>query len=385
LRPVKFAKYLPRFDIEPIIITRKNIAYHSLDFELGNEVRNMKAIKTESFDPARILYLSGMRKYRPKKWEKPIKRALNFPDNKSFWIPFAYNAGVRINFDYIFVTAPPFSSFIVGCMIAKRTSKPLILDFRDAWLEFPFTSYVSIIQKKFISNLEKKIVGVASRIVVVDECIKISLVKKYPELAPSIFVIPNGYDPDDFITVQKPLAFTISYLGTVRRERDPSSFLQAINELINEKKIEKPNLRIKFIGHIEDYYLEKIKNSRLAEIFGHLPYGQAIKEFCASHLAVLITTGEEYFFPSRQNEYLASGLPIIVCGKSKGIHLFESAFKKGYPGWVFDYNDVPGIKEKIFEIFDKYKKGKTIKGATPYKEYTREKLTKKLAELIKQL
>ena len=60
----------------------------------------------------------------------------------------------------------------------------------------------------------------------------------------------------------------------------------------------------------------------------------------------------------------------------------KEAFDKGYPGWIFAYNDIAGIKEQILKVYNKYKKGQAIKGKTPYKEYTRHNLTKTLAELI---
>jgi glycosyltransferase involved in cell wall biosynthesis len=383
LRPVKFSKYLPQFGIEPIILTRKNVAYHSIDKELGKEAKELRVIKTESLDPARILYLTGLKIYRPKVWQKPIKQGLNFPDHKLPWLPFAYNAGNKVNFDYIFVTAPPFSSFITGYMLAKSTGKPFIMDFRDAWLEFPFMPYKGKAQKKFVTHWERKLTEYASLIITVDENIKQTLIKKYPRISTKIFVIPNGYDPDDFKITEKPEIFTISYLGTIREERNPENFLQAVNELIKNQKINENNIIVKFIGHIEPHYLEKIKKYKFTKTFGHLPYYKAIKEFSSSHLGLMITTGSTYFFPSRQNEYLAAGLPIIVCGKSKGIHLLQTAFEKGYPGWIYNYNNINGIKQKIYDIYKSFKNKKVIKGETPYKEYTRENLTKKVAGLIK--
>jgi len=259
------------------------------------------------------------------------------------------------------------------------------MDFRDAWLEFPFMPYRDKTKRTFVSYWEEKITNFASVIIVVDENIKNSLIKKYPRISKKIYVLPNGYDPDDFITTTKPAVFTISYIGTVREERDPENFLQAVNQLILENRINKKDLMVKFIGHIEDRYLQKIKEYTFVNTLGHLPYHKAIKEFSSSHCALLITTGSEYFFPSRQNEYLASGLPIIVCGKSKGIHLLEEAFKKGCPGWIYDYDDIEGMKNKIYEIYQSFKNAKILKGETPYKEHTRENLTKKLAELIEKM
>lgn len=385
LRPVKITKYLPDLGFEPIILTRKDIAYHSMDNELGKQVENAKIIRTESLDPARLLYLLGMRVYRPKSWQTPVKQVMNFPDHKILWLPFAFDTARKIDFDYVFVTAPPFSAFIVGYYLAKAVAKPLIVDFRDAWLEFPFLPYQGKMKEVYVSHWEEKIVHFASLVIAVDDNIKETLIAKYPRAQKKIYVIPNGYDPDDFIIPEKPRTFTLSYLGTIREERDPMNLLKAVKQLIAEKKINSQDIRLKFIGHIEDKYLREIAKLPSATTFGHLPYTQAIKEFSSSHLGIMITTGSKYFFPSRQNEYLASGLPILICGRSKGLHLLEQAFERGYPGWIYEYNDIQGMKEKIIELYSEFKKGHVVKGVTPYKQYTRQNLTKKLAELIRKI
>lgn len=382
LRPVKFAKYLPDFGIEPIVVTRKSIPYHSMDSELGDQVKHIKIIRTESIDPARLLHIMGMRHYRPKPWHLPAKQAMNFPDHKILWLPFVFNTGRRIEFDYVFVTAPPFSAFISSYYLAQTLSKPLILDFRDAWLEFPFLPYKTRMKKAYVSRWEKKLVDLASLIIVVDNNIKDKLCERYPYIQEKVFVIPNGYDPGDFNIQEKPKIFTMSYLGTIREERNPMNILKAIKEIIMENKIHDKDIKLKFIGHIEDNYLHKINNFSFTDTYGHLPYTKAIKEFSASHAGIMITTGSKYFFPSRQNEYLATGLPIIVCGRSKGIHLLEKAFNKGYPGWIFEYDDIEGIKKQILKVYTKFKQGHMIHGKTPYTQYTRRNLSKKLAELI---
>lgn len=385
IRPVKFAKYMPRFGFEPIVITRKAIAYHSPDSSLGQEVQQVRTIRTESLDPARLFYFAGMRQYRPRPWHVPVKKALNFPDSKSPWIPFAYQAGLKVDFDAIFVTAPPFSSFITGYMLAKKTGKPLILDFRDAWLEFPFLRYDTKAEKKFVSYWEEKVCRSAALIIVVDENIRDVLTAKYSGQRPKIHVIPNGYDPNDFSVAELPGTFTISYLGTIRRERDPRYFLEAVDELIKERKLSGVDIQIKFVGHVEQHYQDRMKHFKFAKLYGHLHHQQALREFSTAHATLMVTTGDEYFFPSRQNEYLAAGLPIIVCGRSSGMHRLESAFSRGYPGWIFDYDDRSGIKQKIIELYDRFKKRDIARQETPFKEYTRYNLTGKLCDLIKKV
>ena len=383
LRPVKFAKYLPACGIQPLVLTRRPIAYHSLDPELIRDVARVPTVATETLDPARLAYRFGMRQYRPKHWQGPIKKALNFPDNKIPWAPFAYAAGRNLGFDVVFVTAPPFSSFLTGYLIARRTGKPLILDFRDAWLEFPFQPYTNRLEKTLVRFWERKLTRAAQAITVVDEHIRDVLVEKYPTLAPAITVIPNGFDPDDFPAVEPPSRFTISYLGTIRKERDPAVILRCVAELLAEKKIPADQMEIKFIGHIEEAYLRMIRQYPFARVLGHRPYLSALKEFCRAHLAILITKNQDYFFPSRQLEYLASGLPIIVDGRSPGAHRLTEAFARGYPGWVYDFDDRAAIKDKIMEMYKSFQRGESVRGKVPFPNLTRKKLTQCLAEVIK--
>lgn len=385
LRPVKFAKYLAAFGIEPVVLTRRDIAYHSLDRELARDVEGVRTIRTESLDPARLAYLLGLRRYQPRTWEGPIKKILNFPDNKTPWLPFACAAGARLDYDAIYVTGPPFSSFIAGYLLARRSGKPLILDFRDAWREFPFMPYTNRPEKMLVEYWERKLTRAARAITTVDENIRDLLVKKYPDISSRTSVIPNGYDPDDFREVRKPGRFTISYLGTIRKERDPSSLLRAVAELVADGKIPEPQADVKFIGHIEEEYARAIGAYRFTRMLGHLPYSSALQEFCAAHLAVLITKGAEYFFPSRQLEYLASGLPIIVCGRSPGAHRLTEAFRIGYPGWIYDFDDIPGMKNKILEIYKKFTRSEEFRGTVPFPDLTRKKLTGKLAGVIDSL
>ncbi len=384
IRPVKFAKYLPGFGYEPVVITRKEIAYHSYDELLIKEVEKTKVLRTETLDPARLLWLVGMRKYRPRPWQRPLKQAFNFPDHKILWLPFAGRAGIKQDHDFVMATAPPFSAFVTGYMISRRSGKPLILDFRDAWVEFPFLPYRGV-QRKIAAYLEKKVADHASLIIVVDDNLRDILIKKYPWVGKKLNVIPNGYDPDDFVVSEYPEQFTLSYLGTVRRERDPENVLRAVNQLISEKKIGSSDIRVKFIGHIEDPYRTRIGHYPFAKIHDHKPYVAALREFASAHVAIMVTTGGELFFPSRQNEYLATGLPIIVCGRSKGIHLLTDAFKRGYPGWTYDFSDINGIKQGIFELFNAWQNKRLMRGQRPYPELTREKLAQRLAHLIDTL
>jgi len=63
----------------------------------------------------------------------------------------------------------------------------------------------------------------------------------------------------------------------------------------------------------------------------------------------------------------------------KPIVLLNSLFN------LFLNADLKAKRKKLSEIYRKYRKGITIRGKMPYVEYTREKLTGKLAEIVKRV
>ncbi|HZL34040.1 MAG TPA: glycosyltransferase [Tepidisphaeraceae bacterium] len=59
------------------------------------------------------------------------------PDPQVLWMPAALREGLRVlrssPYDAIVATAPPFSAFLTGAILGRRTGVPLVLDYRDEW------------------------------------------------------------------------------------------------------------------------------------------------------------------------------------------------------------------------------------------------------------
>nr|MBC8385850.1 hypothetical protein [Candidatus Cloacimonadota bacterium] len=67
-RSLKFAKYLPVYDWNPVVLTVKNIEYLAYDNSLLDEIRDIETYRTGSFDPMRFLFLlEKIRKTRHKR------------------------------------------------------------------------------------------------------------------------------------------------------------------------------------------------------------------------------------------------------------------------------------------------------------------------------
>jgi len=212
-RVTKLAKYLPRFGWEPVILTVKPIAYYAYDPTLLDDLRDVPIYRAASLDPARLLGLIS-KKALPAR-TKPdgiVGRAARYllpVDSKSPWLPFAYQLGKRIvrsyDPDLIFSTAPPLSAHLVGLFLKKKFNLPLVIDFRDP--------YLNIVTP---TRLHRSIQKYAFQLVKHSADGFVSVTAKFAEaLGITAAVIENGFDPADF-TVEpetRDTRFTIGYMG----------------------------------------------------------------------------------------------------------------------------------------------------------------------------
>ncbi|MCS4472000.1 hypothetical protein JQ032_01470 [Clostridium botulinum] len=116
-------------------------------------------------------------------------------------------------------------------------------DFRDEWTNNPHRKYdVDSIKYKIHFNMEKKIVSSCDKLITVTP-ISTNNYKKVFSLADNkVITITNGYDEDDFKNINKDFKklksiFKVIYNGTIYKGGEPYTFIKALNELVNEGKI----------------------------------------------------------------------------------------------------------------------------------------------------
>ncbi len=384
IRPAKFCKYLPEFGWLPLVLTIKDIAYYTRDESLLADISQTKVFKSDSLDPARLLFRLGKKSVSWKGSASNLARYFNLPDSKLAWLPGALYCGLKMtkDIDLIFATAPPFTSLIIGLLLAQFSKKPFIADFRDAWLEFPFVPYKGL-YKKLNYLMEKKVVSNCQHIITVSKAIKEKLIGRYPFLKDKITVIPNGYDRFDFQTAFEPTNFTITHLGTLRKSRNPEFFFKAMRELLDENQID---LKIKFIGNVMPEVIGKAKELNLDQhiiFYQHQPYKKAIEEFNSSNVLLLIADEEMTIFPSRQCEYLTTGLPIVVLGQSLSSEVFELARKKySYPLKTINIDDTATIKKVIIYYYRMFKKRSIKRKIVQLENFDRRNQSRKLTEIF---
>ncbi|MFN3412376.1 MAG: glycosyltransferase, partial [Exilispira sp.] len=206
IRIVKFTKYLPSFDIEPIILTTTEDTFGVKDYSLLNELpENLKIFRIPSF-----YIFNYMPKFKFLKLNQIIAfigRNFIWPDSSIYWAKKVFIEACKIieneKIDYILTTGGPFSVHLTGLDLKKKFPFiQWIADFRDEWTLNPFVKY-GFFRRLYERKLEKRVMQKADKVITISNHIKDKYIRLYPFLMGKIKVIYNGFDEDDFKNYKK--------------------------------------------------------------------------------------------------------------------------------------------------------------------------------------
>lgn len=399
-RWLKFAKYLPEFGWEPLILTVDPAcaAYPAIDLSLEKELpAETRVYRTRATDWFRIyssdkskVPSAGFATGSDTNWKGKISRFIRgnlfIPDPRRGWNRFAFEKACELidkeNIAVIVTTSPPHSTQLIGSKLKKKYPRiKWIADMRDPWTDIYYYDqfYPTRLSKKIDSSYERSVLAEADRIVTVGYRLKDLLSGKAPGVEAKTEVIMNGFDESDFkdITGTEPERFTITYVGTLSHKYPVKGFLNALSELNKENF----DFVFKTVGKIPDNIREMINlalPSDSAGFISYTPHDQAIKHMADSSLLLLIipeSADNRTIITGKIFEYIASGKPILCLGPEDG----EASvlISKLNNGRCFDYADTNNIKKYIREIREN---PPALKNEPS--EFSRKNLTKKLVSLL---
>ena len=401
LRLKGLAKYLPEFGWEPVILTATlpnppDKQFRVIQTHYPGDVSNVLKKK---------LYLHGDRGFQEqigvplaiREGKDPftnkimmfIKGIITYPDEQKKWYPFGVKAGHELlqkeKFNAIISSSSPVTTHLIARELKMKYNIPWIADLRDLWTQHSYYSY-GVIRKWFERKLEFKTLTRTDFLVTVSN----PLAKKLYEIHhnKTIFVISNGFDPDEMIS--KPLIkkFTITYTGQLSHgKRDPEYLLSALHELILENIINPNDIKVRFFG-ICQYWLEQmIKKHCLNNIVKQ--YGVVSREFALkaqreSQILLLLRWNNERtqgVYTGKLFEYLAAKRPILAIGGPKDM-LSELLQNTGAGIYI---NDFAILKKTLCKWYKEYK---TIGKVSYYgkdeqiKRYSQYVMAKKFANVL---
>ena len=403
-RVLKFAKYLPKFGWQPIIMTVRDGEYLAYDHTLTTNVpQSIKVYKTSTFEPF-SMYKRILRKDKNyiipnlilteakttnfrDKFAKWIRTNLFIPDARIGWIPFIKNEGLRIikteQPDLIFSTSPPHSVQIGAMKLAAKTGLPWIADFRDPWYDlgiFYAQNKRNIFSDSLDARFEKKVIQNATAIIT-NNHLAAQLYAKNNRSLDDFFIIPNGFDQEDFSALSgvPDEVFTITHSGTLSDTRIPFVLIKALSKL---KKSEGLEFKLNLIGTISNKFISILHEYDLSintQIFDYMPFKDALSKLKSSSVVLLVNVAgpnAEVFIPAKLFDYLGVKKPIFGIGPPDGAA--ADIIKKSDSGRMIDYNDENGAYQLLRDMIEDWQ-SKTSRFNFTVDVYEKQKLTEKLA------
>lgn len=391
-RSVKFAKYLPDFEWEPIVFTRecnKGLMDESL---LQDIPKNLNVIRTKSYDLNELikpLNLAG----------KFISRKVLIPDGDRIW----YEKNKKILLDYvknneidaIYTTSYPYSDHLLGLYVKKHMpSLPWIVDFRDEWCNNPYILDMGYSKGRMKKErkMERDVVTMCDYFITNTPLMLKNFLKDYT-IKEKSYIIPNGYDEEDFTNLNKDYVKTdkliITYSGSMYGRRKPDYFLQSIKELIDEEKINKNDILIRFIGNIPIKKINEINDTfsldGIVKYLPYMPHKESIQKLIESDILLLIIgegKGAENFYSGKVFEYMNTNRPILALVPNNGVA--ADVIRETRTGYISEMTDIKRIKELIVKIYNDWKNNdiNLQPNWDKVKTFERQELTKELAKIL---
>ena len=416
-RPLKFVKYLNKFGWKPIILVPEPGLYHSFDYSLEEELQ--KLIDQECVRVYRVKggtplhWNTSKKQWRPgmrlEKWLRRFSHFFYLPDNKKGWIKQGFKQAEEIiqkhSIDAIYATAPPYSNLMLVAKLKARFRIPVVMDFRDDWLESHLINYPTPIHKILMRRLESRTITFADTVIAINEPIANAIRRRYPFL-PRVVVQTHGYDPYDFDSSMFPdnriknkstngkkttrlETIRILYSGTFYSDSGPDIFIRAVNELIKEVPSLGSSLELHFQGSPIDPYISLINKLGLHNIIydhGYVPHNQAILRMQEASILWLNNEHKKRKHTitlSKIYEYMATRRPIIALipeGDTKKI------LKNYTRSYISSPNDIKEISRTISKaIGDVQNENLKPLNEEWLKAYTTKSITQSLAHELDAL
>lgn len=349
LRVLSFARHLPEFGWQPLVVTIDDTGFPRIDAALlrrlppdaeiirsmtpfsGSFATRKRPNRTAQSGDVRVVVQSSASRRGWRSYGRSVfDRWVAVPDHTIAWHLLAgLKAGwlVRRNGIQAIVTSAPPISAIAGGLIAKAVSRATwVADLRDPWDDGTRGDRRTL-RFRCGAALERRAVESADTVLANTPRFGERLRAESPDRAGRIEVLPNGYDEEeigrarsqaDGTSPERPL--TIVHAGTFYPgERDPWPVLEGIaraRDIVGGRR----RFRVILAGDrvLEAWpdYAQRLSALRLddvVELPGFLPHADTLACLAQADLAVLVQGGGFVLqVPSKAYEYLAVGTPVLA-------------------------------------------------------------------------
>jgi glycosyltransferase involved in cell wall biosynthesis len=344
LRAARFARYLPEFGIQPIVLTIEDRYREKLD----NTAQSIAGIQVERTEVKQMpvdwyrhsktrlgvgkvegsVGAASVQAERPKSLiRRHMAMMLQFPGPNSGWYGPAVEAGKKLiekeSIDAIISSSPPAVSHRIALRLKSECRVPWIADFRDPWAQSAYWNDGPWWWRKTNKVLESRCIRAADRVICNTEWLRHTFVRFYSQLPPQKFVtITNGFEDSsalDGIGTEPRRERLILHLGSIYALRRIDTFCKAVSGLVKTGKVDPATFKIIFLGHIEPS-LEAAARVAAPELFqqgrvelrARVDRHEAHKALWQADILLLFQGSHSLQIPAKFYEYLPTGRPILT-------------------------------------------------------------------------
>lgn len=413
-RPLKFAKYLKRFDYIPTVVAQGfSSDYLHMDYSLLKDIDDVELIHIQSepileedlkYEERQLLYNLYYSLVRSDQWMEEFNVFMEdnghiLPDLDMIWVVKCIDELCKKcdlhRFDIVFTTSAPYSSHIIGYYLKWKYGLKWIMDYRDPWCLNDYGMQTFYFNRKGTWQLEKElelsllrntdyVTGFAEQYE--------KDIKKYVPII-RYKTITNGYDEDDFsdLAYKNNQRFTFVYNGLLYNQYDVS-IIDYINELIDEGLIPQKECQLILNGRInKNLYPNVINKDKYGILInnGYLSHIESLQLCMSANVLLLFgcfNEGAYYYYTGKIFEYLRIGIPILSFSSPYGLH-YELIERRGR-GITATYDNKVKIRDFIIGQYKYWKEnGHPIRYEVDnyIRHFQRERLTGELAKVFDEI
>jgi len=404
-RWLKFVKYLPEFNIQPIVYCPENPSYPTLDSSLLHELDSkITVLKHPIKEPLRFLKLLFKSKTNKlskggipdSKKQGLFERFLLFirgnffiPDARIFWVKpsvrYLSSYISKHQIDTIITTGPPHSVHLIGMQLKAKYQLQWLADFRDPWTDISYHNNLNLTrnaQQKHL-KLEGQVLNATDHIIVTSSQTK-QLFSKITQKP--ISVITNGFDDENVPSITLDSKFSLTHIGSLLNQRNPILLWNVLSELVQEIPKFKANFQLVLVGNISADVRNLIDSTGLTSFLktvGSVTHNEAVMYQRKTQVLLLLeanTTEASYIIPGKLFEYINANRPIVALGPKHSD--IPSILKYTNTGRYFDYDNETALKTHILQLFEGYKTNSLSVTSKDIERFSRKNCTKQLAEVL---
>ncbi len=380
-RVTKFVKYLPEFGWDCSVLTVANPSVPVFDDSLADEIPESTIIRrARTLEPGYAMKnvvsagaasacqkQTGLLSKVKRCLKQTVRNAGNAilqPDAQILWYPAAVKEGMKLlaeqPHDAIFVTAPPFSAFVIGAELSRRSGLPLVIDYRDEWgisNRYQENRQKSGLSHRLQNRMQRRVLRQSSAVVATTRRSAESVARTATAAgsSPQVTAIYNGYDAADIgpatACVNEEAGserkLRLAYVGTLWNLTSIEPVVTALLRLSETAPEVAARIELVVAGRVtaeQDAILDRLQETSCSVTReGYVDHARAIEIMRSADAQCLLLSDvaeAERVVPAKTFEYLALQRPILSIVPQGEV----SEILAGCPfAASFTPNDVTGI------------------------------------------